>query len=55
LYEQAIQHKISFAPGRMFTLQKQYDNCLRLSYGLEWNERVENALKTVGRLAKGML
>jgi DNA-binding transcriptional MocR family regulator len=39
----------------MFTLQKQYNNCLRLSYGLEWNEKVENALKMLGKLAKGML
>lgn len=55
LYELAVQQKISFAPGRMFTLQKQYDNCMRLSYGLEWNEKVENSLKTLGRLAKNML
>lgn len=55
LYELAVQQKISFAPGRMFTLQKQYDNCMRLSYGLEWNEKVENSLKTLGRLAKSIL
>ena len=55
LYELAVQQKVSFAPGRMFTLQKQYDNCMRISYGLEWNEKVENALKTLGRLAKSML
>ena len=55
LYELAVQQKISFAPGPMFTLQKQYNNCMRLSYGLEWNEKVENALKMLGKLAKGML
>lgn len=52
LYEQAMQHKISIAPGRMFTLQKQYNNCVRLSYGLVWNEKVDNALKLLGKLVK---
>ncbi|HEV7232458.1 MAG TPA: PLP-dependent aminotransferase family protein, partial [Bacteroidia bacterium] len=52
MFEKALQSQISIAPGRMFTLQKQYNNCLRLSYGLVWNERVENALKLIGRLAK---
>jgi DNA-binding transcriptional MocR family regulator len=55
LYELSIQQKISFAPGSMFTLQKQYNNCLRLNYGLVWNEKVENSLKMLGRLAKGMI
>jgi DNA-binding transcriptional MocR family regulator len=55
LYEQALQHKISIAPGRMFTLQKQYNNCLRLSYGLEWTDKLDNALKILGKLAKAMV
>ncbi|HSH65804.1 MAG TPA: PLP-dependent aminotransferase family protein [Bacteroidia bacterium] len=55
LYELAAPHKITFAPGQMFTLKKQYNNCMRLSYGLEWGEKVDNALKTLGNLAKSML
>lgn len=31
LYYKAMQHKISIAPGRMFTLHDQYRNCMRLS------------------------
>ncbi|MGY0041178.1 hypothetical protein [Pedobacter sp. NJ-S-72] len=42
--------KISFAPGRMFTLQNQYNNCLRLSYGLPWTNQINNAIKTIGNL-----
>lgn len=53
LYELALQHKISFAPGRMFTLQNQYNHCMRLSYGLHWDEKIDAALKVLGRLAKG--
>jgi DNA-binding transcriptional MocR family regulator len=51
LYNKVIQHKISFTPGRMYTLQNQYNNCLRLSTGLMWNDKVESALKLVGKLA----
>lgn len=46
-----MANKISIAPGRMFTLQNQYNNCLKLNYGLVWNEQVEGALKLLGKLA----
>lgn len=55
LYELAIRHKISIAPGRMFTLQKQYNNCVRLSYGSHWNERIEEGLIKLGMLTKGLI
>ena len=42
---------INIGPGRMFTLQNQYNNCFRLSTGMVWNEKVERALKNLGRLA----
>jgi len=51
LYNAAIGKKIIFSPGSMFTLQKQFNNCMRLSYGLEWNEKTESGLKVLGRLA----
>ncbi|PPL00974.1 PLP-dependent aminotransferase family protein [Parapedobacter indicus] len=54
LYETALKFKISIAPGRMFTLQNQYNHCIRLSYGLLWNEQVERALKLLGNLARKM-
>ena len=51
LYNKVIQHKISFTPGKMYTLRNQYNNCLRLSTGLVLDDKVEAALKLVGRLA----
>ena len=51
LYEKALQQGISIAPGRMFTLQQQFNHCMRISYGLPWNEKLNDALKTLGRLA----
>ena len=55
LYNTALKYKISIAPGMMFTLQKQFNNCMRLSYGLPWNEKLENSLKQLGKLVKAEL
>lgn len=51
LYDHAMRHGISIAPGRIFTLQDQFHNCLRLNYGSPWGEKIENALKKLGQLA----
>ncbi len=51
LYNRAMRHGISIAPGRMFTLQNQYNHCLKLNYGMMWTPRVEEGLRTLGRLA----
>lgn len=50
LYDQARKYNISIAPGRMFSLQEQFDNCLRLSFGLPWNDAVEKKIKILGTL-----
>jgi DNA-binding transcriptional MocR family regulator len=55
LYQEAMQNKISFAPGTMFTLQDRYQNCMRLSYGMQWTPEIDRALKRLGSLVKGMM
>jgi len=55
LYQEAMQHKISIAPGTMFSLQDRYQNCMRLSYGMQWTPEVERSLKRLGSLVKGMM
>ncbi|MFG4004038.1 aminotransferase-like domain-containing protein [Flavobacterium aquidurense] len=55
LYDKAIQQKIGFAPGRIFTQHDQYNNCMRLNFGLEWKEKVELDLKRLGQLVKNSL
>lgn len=52
LYYKAMQQDISIAPGRMFTLQEQYNNCMRLSYGQRWNPLIEERLQLLGRIIK---
>jgi DNA-binding transcriptional MocR family regulator len=55
LYQEAMLHKISIAPGSMFTLQDRYNNCMRLSYGMQWTPEIDRALKKLGGLVKGMM
>lgn len=55
LYNRAMQKKISIAPGRMFTLQEQYNNCMRLSYGQRWTPFIEERLKLLGDIVKQSL
>ncbi|NII28543.1 PLP-dependent aminotransferase family protein [Pseudoflavitalea sp. X16] len=52
LFDKALKQKISIAPGRMFTLQDQFENCMRLSIGFPWSEEVKHKLKLLGRLAQ---
>ncbi len=55
LHEQALRRGISIAPGRMFTLQEQYNNCIRINYAMQWNDKLEWAFKTLGDIAKGLI
>lgn len=52
LYDLAIKQNISIAPGRMFTLQDQFENCMRLCFGLPWSEEIQLKLRKIGSLAK---
>ncbi|MDL2251478.1 PLP-dependent aminotransferase family protein [Odoribacter sp. OttesenSCG-928-J03] len=52
LLDIALKQKISFAPGRMFTQQNQFMNCMRLSFGLKWNEELDGRIKRLGQLIK---
>ncbi|MBE8721131.1 aminotransferase-like domain-containing protein [Sphingobacterium pedocola] len=52
LYNYALKKQISIAPGRMFTLQNQFQHCMRLCIGLPWTEELQLKLKQLGNLAK---
>ena len=51
LYELALQERIGFAPGAMFSATDRFHNCLRLSCAVPWTPRIENALTRLGELA----
>lgn len=52
LFEDAIQNQISIAPGSIFSASNTFRNCFRLNSGLDWSERVDRAMQTLGRLIK---
>lgn len=54
LYNYALKKQISIAPGRMFTLQDQFQNCMRICIGLPWTDELRLKLKQLGSLAKAM-
>ncbi|MCU0523465.1 MAG: PLP-dependent aminotransferase family protein [Elainella sp. Prado103] len=50
LYETALQHHISIAPGQIFSPSNSYENCCRLNCGLPWSDEIDRAMQTLGRL-----
>lgn len=55
LYQEALKHGISVAPGQLFSAHKQFGNCLRISYARPWGSEMEEGIRTLGRLIKKMI
>lgn len=55
LHEAALKHRINTAPGPLFSAKDRYRGCLRISCGVPWTDTIENAIKTIGELAKQQL
>ena len=54
LHRRALAKKINIAPGPLFSAKQKYRNFIRLTCAIPWDERVERALATLGRLAAEM-
>lgn len=52
LFHKALEHNISIAPGALFSPSNKFKRCIRISYGVAWNEALENAIATLGRLCE---
>jgi DNA-binding transcriptional MocR family regulator len=52
LQRRALARKISIVPGPLFSPKQAYRNCIRLTCALPWDERLERALVTLGRMAE---
>jgi DNA-binding transcriptional MocR family regulator len=53
LHKRALKYNIGLAPGQIFSPQgARFENCFRISYGMPWTDKVEDALKTIGKLIK---
>jgi DNA-binding transcriptional MocR family regulator len=51
----ALEEKISIAPGPMFSVRHEFRNHLRIHAGLPWTGALEKAIQTLGRLAEGQI
>ena len=49
-FQEALEQGVSFAPGIIFSPSGKYTNYMRISYGVQWNTQVENAVKILGKL-----
>ena len=54
LHARALDAGVSIAPGPLFSPTQGHRNCIRLSCGAPWNERLDAAVRLVGRLATRM-
>ncbi len=51
LYREALDRGISIAPGRVFSNTELYRRFLRLNYSHAWSPQIEEAVKTLARIA----
>ena len=54
LYQEAVKHHISIAPGQLFSAKGQFSHCLRISYARPWDDEVERGIRVLGGLVKKM-
>jgi DNA-binding transcriptional MocR family regulator len=55
VYHAALDHKITIAPGRMYSNSNLYSSCLRLNYSYAWTPEVERAVKTLGHIVDAQM
>jgi DNA-binding transcriptional MocR family regulator len=52
LQQLAIQHKIAFCPGHVFSTSGNFHHYIRINCGLLWNHKIEHALEKLGDLVR---
>jgi DNA-binding transcriptional MocR family regulator len=50
LHRAALKHGISIAPGPIFSSHKKYTDYVRLNYGHIWDDQIESAIETLGKI-----
>jgi len=52
LHKRALKYNIGIAPGQIFSSQGRFENCFRISYGEPWSPKIEEGIKTLGKLLR---
>ncbi|MBL0270431.1 MAG: PLP-dependent aminotransferase family protein [Chitinophagaceae bacterium] len=55
LRTEAMKHHISIVPGKIFSSGRHYGHFIRISFGRPWNQEMDDALMTLGRIIRKML
>jgi len=50
IFTRAVEEKISFTPGGIFSSQDRYNNCMRVNCGHPITDRIEEGVKRLGEL-----
>jgi DNA-binding transcriptional MocR family regulator len=51
-YKLALKKGVSVAPGPIFSATRRYSNFIRLNCAISWSNKVEKAIRTLGKLAR---
>ena len=55
LRTEAMKHRISIVPGKIFSGSNNFSNCIRISFGKPWSEDVEYGFMLLGKIIKKMV
>jgi DNA-binding transcriptional MocR family regulator len=55
LFHQLVAQNVSIAPGSIFSAGNKFKRCARISFGLPWENKVEEAITLIGKLSKAQL
>lgn len=55
LYQLAIEQNISIAPGQIFSIDGRFTNFIRISFGLAFDDVVEESFKVLGALVQSII
>lgn len=55
VYTRAYKKNISVLPGVICSSSDRFKNCLRINCGMKWNARLENGIRTLGRIIKDLI
>jgi DNA-binding transcriptional MocR family regulator len=52
IFSRAVEEKISFTPGGIFSSQEKYNNCMRINCGYPMDSRIEKGIARLGELCR---
>lgn len=55
LFNRASRENIAVVPGSLCTVTDRFNHCIRLNCGYPWSDRLDNGIRTLGRIIKEMM